>query len=70
MPGPCAGHFISAHQIVVPAKAGTHLSTVRASDQWIPAFAGMTEDRIYVVVPPLSPVSSACAAASRAIGTR
>jgi len=25
---------------VVPAKAGTHLSTARASDEWVPAFAG------------------------------
>ncbi len=24
----------------VPAKAGTHLSTVSGSDQWVPAFAG------------------------------
>ena len=28
---------------VVPAKAGTHLSTARASEKWIPAFAGTTE---------------------------
>ena len=26
--------------IEVPAQAGTHLSTVRASEPWIPAFAG------------------------------
>src|SRR5437868_8218509 len=25
---------------VVPAKAGTHLATGRAADQWVPAFAG------------------------------
>src|SRR5437763_8875203 len=30
------------HETVVPAKAGTHLSTSRTSDGWIPAFAGMT----------------------------
>jgi hypothetical protein len=29
--------------IVVPAKAGTHLAT--AKNQWIPAFAGMTNVR-------------------------
>ena len=30
---------------VVPAKAGTHLSTTRTAEQWVPAFAGTT-DRI------------------------
>src|SRR5260370_18665624 len=30
------------HSILIQAKAGIHLSTVRAADQWIPAFAGMT----------------------------
>ena len=29
--------------IVVPAKAETHFSAARASDWWIPAFAGMTK---------------------------
>jgi NADH-quinone oxidoreductase subunit M len=29
-------------EIVIPAKAGIHASTVRAADEWIPAFAGMT----------------------------
>jgi len=29
--------------IVIPAKAGTHGSAVREMDEWIPAFAGMTE---------------------------
>ena len=28
--------------LVVPAKAGTHLSASRAFARWIPAFAGMT----------------------------
>jgi len=28
--------------IVVPAKAGTHLSTARAVARWVPAFAGTT----------------------------
>jgi hypothetical protein len=27
---------------VIPAKAGIHPTAVRASDKWIPAFAGMT----------------------------
>jgi cytochrome c-type biogenesis protein CcmH len=31
--------------MVVPAKAGTHFSAARALDRWIPAFAGMTEQR-------------------------
>jgi hypothetical protein len=31
-----------SHTIVIPAKAGTHGSTVSVSDQWVPAFAGMT----------------------------
>ena len=26
----------------IPAKAGTHGSADRASDKWVPAFAGMT----------------------------
>ena len=30
---------------VVPAKAGTHASTARTAEQWVPAFAGTT-DRI------------------------
>ena len=30
------------YSLVVPAKAGTHLSAVSGADQWIPAFAGMT----------------------------
>jgi hypothetical protein len=30
------------NQTVVPAEAGTHGSADRASDKWIPAFAGMT----------------------------
>ena len=30
---------------VVPAKAGTHASTTRTAEQWVPAFAGTT-DRI------------------------
>jgi hypothetical protein len=30
------------NNIVVPAKAGTHLSTASEADKWIPAFAGMT----------------------------
>ena len=29
-------------EIVIPAKAGIHPSAVRASDEWVPAFAGMT----------------------------
>src|SRR5260370_34258354 len=29
-------------EIVIPAKAGIHGLTVRASDEWVPAFAGMT----------------------------
>jgi hypothetical protein len=29
-------------QIVVPAQAGTHRSAAGRSDEWIPAFAGMT----------------------------
>jgi hypothetical protein len=29
-------------KIAVPAKAGTHRSTVRTAGKWIPAFAGMT----------------------------
>jgi len=29
-------------EIVIPAKAGVHASTVRAADEWVPAFAGMT----------------------------
>jgi hypothetical protein len=28
--------------IVIPAKAGIHLSTGRYADEWIPAVAGMT----------------------------
>jgi hypothetical protein len=32
-------------KIVVPAKAGTHLSTARAPEEWIPAFAGTTRCR-------------------------
>jgi hypothetical protein len=28
--------------IVIPAKAGIHLSTVRAAEPWVPAFAGTT----------------------------
>ena len=28
--------------IVIPAKAGIHLSTDRAAAEWIPAFDGMT----------------------------
>jgi hypothetical protein len=27
---------------VIPAKAGTHLSTVPEADEWVPACAGMT----------------------------
>src|SRR5438874_876649 len=30
------------HETAVPAKAGTHLSASQNSDEWIPAFAGMT----------------------------
>ena|SRR5207248_4294223 len=33
------GHRVKA---VVLAQAGTHFSTARASDKWIPAFAEMT----------------------------
>src|SRR5436309_1468792 len=29
-------------KVVVPAKAGTHSSTARKADRWIPAFVGMT----------------------------
>jgi hypothetical protein len=28
--------------LVIPAKAGIHISTDSRADQWIPAFAGMT----------------------------
>src|SRR5205823_6123946 len=32
---------------VIPAQAGTHLPEVRAAGPWVPAFAGMTIDRLY-----------------------
>jgi hypothetical protein len=32
--------------LVTPAKAGVHVSAAAASDQWIPAFAGMTAQEI------------------------
>ena len=31
-----------ASRLVVPAKAGTHLSDARVAEPWIPAFAGKT----------------------------
>jgi hypothetical protein len=30
------------HINVIPAKAGIHLSTARAAELWVPAFADMT----------------------------
>jgi hypothetical protein len=45
-PPPCRGHSSGmVRSIVVPAKAGTHFSAVRAADKGIPAFAGMTGKR-------------------------
>src|SRR5437764_8704493 len=32
----------ASYTIVIPAKAGTRWSASRASERWIPAFAGMT----------------------------
>jgi hypothetical protein len=32
-------------ETVVPAKAGTHLSGTRNSEEWIPAFAGTAVKR-------------------------
>jgi hypothetical protein len=39
---------MSASLVVIPAKAGTHLSGLRSATfvsiaKWIPAFAGLTE---------------------------
>src|SRR5204863_9918782 len=31
-------------RIVIPAKAGIHLSAVQAAEEWVPAFAGTTEE--------------------------
>src|SRR5439155_2678121 len=31
--------------LVIPAKAGIHLSAARTADLWIPAYAGMTSDK-------------------------
>jgi len=28
--------------IIIPAKAGIHLSTSETAEQWVPAFAGTT----------------------------
>src|SRR6266545_8406831 len=36
---------LNAEPDVVPAKAGTHLSSAGAAEPWIPAFAGMTPNR-------------------------
>jgi hypothetical protein len=35
--------IIGAHrpQKTIPAKAGTHAATVRASDEWTPTFVGV-----------------------------
>jgi len=30
------------HTIVIPAKAGIHSATISGADEWVPAFAGMT----------------------------
>src|SRR5205814_2852156 len=40
------------NKVVVPAKAGTHLSKARAAERWIPAFAGTTE-KFFVSTMPL-----------------
>jgi hypothetical protein len=34
--------------VVIPAKAGIHISVKRTAQQWIPAFAGMT---VFVITP-------------------
>jgi hypothetical protein len=34
--------FLPITAVVLPAKGGTHLSTVSGVDKWIPAFAGKT----------------------------
>src|SRR6266571_3262736 len=39
------------NQTAVPAKAGTHLPTSRAADQWIPAFAGTAVGRGFLTRP-------------------
>jgi hypothetical protein len=36
------GSIDDSNNIVIPAKAGTHVSTTLRAGQWIPAFAGMT----------------------------
>jgi hypothetical protein len=36
------GNVASASPFVIPAKAGIRRSAVRASEEWVPAFAGMT----------------------------
>jgi hypothetical protein len=37
--------FRKKHKTVIPAQAGIHLSAVRAAEKWIPAFAGMTNEK-------------------------
>jgi hypothetical protein len=34
----------SINQIVIPAKAGTQLSSTAVAGIWVPAFAGMTDE--------------------------
>jgi hypothetical protein len=39
---PCLVGSLSERRNVIPAKAGTHRSAVRAFEPWVPAFAGKT----------------------------
>jgi hypothetical protein len=36
-----------ASPIVIPAQAGIHAEEARAADEWIPAFVGMTSNRLH-----------------------
>src|SRR5439155_19454694 len=40
LPGSCSRLYLT--NTVVPAEAGTHFSTDREAEKWVPAFAGMT----------------------------
>jgi hypothetical protein len=44
-----AGRVASPLLHVTPAKAGVHASGDAVAEQWIPAFAGMTRERLHFI---------------------
>jgi hypothetical protein len=38
--------ILTASEAVIPAKAGIHISAVRETDKWAPAFAGATTEQV------------------------